>query len=45
MNNKLTFTPEDEVKPHCPYGFTVADKMYKPLTWLKIIRAIFVKIK
>lgn len=36
---------EDETPLRCPYGFTAADKMYKPLTWLKIIKAIFVKIK
>ena len=45
MENELKFTSEDEVKTSCPYGFTAADKMYKPLTWFKIIKAIFVKIK
>ena len=35
----------EETPLKCPYGFTAADKMYKPLTWFKIIKAIFVKIK
>lgn len=39
------FTVEDEKKAVCPYGFTQSDKMYKPITWWKIIKAIFVKIK
>lgn len=34
-----------ETPAKCPYGFTSADKMYKPITWWKIIKAIFVKIK
>jgi hypothetical protein len=41
----VVFTEKDENKVKCPYGFTAADKMYKPLTWFKIIKAIFVKIK
>jgi hypothetical protein len=45
MKGKVIFTKEDEKPLKCPYGFTSADKMYKPLTWFKIIKAIFVKIK
>lgn len=41
----VVFTEKDENKQSCPYGFTAADKMYKPTTWWKIIKAIFVKIK
>jgi len=41
----IVFTEKDENKQSCPYGFTAADKMYKPTTWWKIIKVIFVKIK
>lgn len=36
---------KEETPIKCPYGFTHADKTYKPTTWWKIIKAIFVKIK